>query len=75
MAGLSQQGAYKMLNTGNFSEFTIVCGGRDFHVHRSIIYADSHFFKSVAHGKFKVSTEWSETTFNDVEACARDRRS
>jgi hypothetical protein len=56
MAGISQQGAYQLLSSGVFSDFTITCGERDFKVHRSIICADSHFFKSVADGKFKAIT-------------------
>ena len=39
---------------GDNADFRITCGQREFIVHKMIICADSHYFKSVCKGNFEV---------------------
>lgn len=44
----------RLLATGDFSDFTITCGGIDFKVHRAVICYASAYFKKACHGAFQV---------------------
>lgn len=42
------------MTSGLFSDLTIVCNDRKFHVHKSILWIQSEYFRKLLGGKFKV---------------------
>lgn len=44
----------KLLNDGIYSDFTIRCGGREWHVHKAIVCPQSETFDAAVNGRFKV---------------------
>ena len=56
MAGISHQNGLKLLESENFSDFTITCPGKVFQVHKAIISAESSYFAVCCEEKFKVRT-------------------
>lgn len=46
-----------LLESGEYSDFIIRCGGKDFKVHKVIVCPQSSFFKAALAGGFKVSGE------------------
>jgi len=62
------------LNNDAFSDFTIICQGRHFPVHRCIISAHSRWFQRCCAGKFREATDRDVTLEDDVvEAVERMR--
>lgn len=53
------------LNDGRFSDFTIVCGDKEFKVHRCFISAHSKYFEKACDGMFQVSVV-SESDLQNV---------
>ncbi|KAF4999389.1 hypothetical protein FGRMN_2530 [Fusarium graminum] len=43
----------RLLETGDYSDLTIVCGDYRHQVHKSVVCTRSHFFKAACDGKFK----------------------
>ncbi|KAL8783045.1 MAG: hypothetical protein Q9195_009499 [Heterodermia aff. obscurata] len=43
---------HKLFMTGNYSDFTVFCGGREFRLHRSIVCPQSSFFATALDGSF-----------------------
>ncbi len=60
MAAFSAQSQLKQLQTGDFSDFKIVCRNKEFRVHRVVICAESEFFDAMCKGKFKVRQSFLE---------------
>ena len=54
MAGLDPVKALEMLQSGEYSDFTITCRGKEFKVHKMMICCESDFFKKCCEGNFKV---------------------
>jgi hypothetical protein len=50
----ASQGQLKQLQTGDFSDFTILCQNQEFHVHRVVICAESDYFSTMCKSAFKV---------------------
>jgi hypothetical protein len=48
-------GAKDYLNNDKFSDFTIVCEGKEFKVHRCFISVHSEYFERCCDGMFEVS--------------------
>lgn len=44
-----------LLETGKYSDLTLVCQGRGFTVHRNVLCPASTFFAAACDGEFKVS--------------------
>ena len=53
------------LESGKYSDLTIICRGHEFHVHRAILCTASKFFQAACDGEFKVSH------LNNAKAVAR----
>ena len=47
---------HELLRTGQYSDFTVFCGSREFHLHRSIVCPQSSFFATALDGSFEVSS-------------------
>lgn len=47
----------RLLSTGMFSDLLICCGGKEFKVHKNILYLQSSYFRKLLGGKFKVGIE------------------
>ena len=45
----------KLWETGKYSDLTVTCRGRKWHVHRSIVCLRSTFFAAACDGSFRVS--------------------
>ncbi|KAK6512598.1 hypothetical protein TWF481_001482 [Arthrobotrys musiformis] len=43
----------ELLESGNYSDFTIICGSKEWKVHRAIICPQSEYFKTLCESKFK----------------------
>jgi hypothetical protein len=54
MAGTNPEDGMKLLLSGLSSDFTIVCQGMPFKVHKAILYAGSQFFKAMLGGDWVV---------------------
>jgi hypothetical protein len=57
MAGLRKKTHLSLLESGNFSDFTITCGDVKFQVHRNIICPESPVLTAACNGNFKVKSE------------------
>lgn len=58
--------AKEYLNDEKFSDFTIVCEGQEFKVHRCFIAAHSPYFKRCCTGMFEVSQQRCILLSNDT---------
>lgn len=54
MAGISEKTYLSLLESGQYSDFTIACGNVKFQVHRMIICSESDMFTAACNGNFKV---------------------
>ena len=60
------------LNDKRFSDFVIVCGDREYNVHRAILSAHSKWFDRVCSSGFKEAKEgWVELKEDDPKCVAR----
>lgn len=50
-------GGAELLKTSRFSDFTVRCEGKEFHVHKAQLYTQSGFFRSLLDSDFKESAE------------------
>jgi hypothetical protein len=57
MAAFSIDQAVQLLKTGDYADLKIVCGNRNFHVHRAIICPQSDFFKACTKAGLKEEAE------------------
>ncbi|OQO00436.1 hypothetical protein B0A48_13785 [Cryoendolithus antarcticus] len=58
-----------MLETGDFSDFSIVCGEREWKVHKAIISHQSEYFKAACSGGFdEASSKQIDLSCDDVTA-------
>ena len=55
MAGISAEKGRELLESGDYSDFLIVCKGKEWKVHKGIVCSESEYFKTVAKGNFDVS--------------------
>ena len=46
-----------LLQTSQYSDLTVRCGGNEHHLHRAIICPRSNFFAACCNGRFKVNLE------------------
>jgi hypothetical protein len=53
----------RIFESGNFSDFIIICGEIQWDVHSTVLCPQSSFFRGALHGDFRVSHAWS----TDVE--------
>jgi BTB/POZ domain len=51
---LTDTSSTRFLDCARFSDFTIVCDGYEFKVHKVILCADSHYFERLCTGSFRV---------------------
>ncbi|KAI9695903.1 MAG: hypothetical protein M1836_006020 [Candelina mexicana] len=63
------EGLLSIFKSGEYSDFTIICGSDTYKVHRAVICPRSTFFASACNGKFKESKD-SELTLNDNDRFA-----
>jgi hypothetical protein len=61
MAFAASQGQLKLLQSGDFSDFTILCRDQEFRVHRVVICAESDFFITMCKSAFKVLSSMIHT--------------
>lgn len=54
MAGLYREDLNALLQKGDYSDFSIVCKGTVFRVHKVILGVGSDFFKGLFRNEFKV---------------------
>lgn len=47
-------GAKDLLSSGLYSDITIVCGDKEFKVHKFALHTQSAYFRKLLAGKFKV---------------------
>lgn len=60
-----------MLRSGQFSDLTLVCQGKEFKIHKLVACPQSPVFSAAVNGEFKVS---KETDFSKAGAeCGRRR--
>ncbi|MCJ1287099.1 hypothetical protein MMC26_006447 [Xylographa opegraphella] len=55
----SRDGLHKLLNNSDYSDFTVECGTKTWHIHRAIVCSRSKYFKRVCDGDFKEAREAS----------------
>ncbi|KAM0234351.1 hypothetical protein ACHAP5_010117 [Fusarium lateritium] len=55
------QSLAKLLDTGDYSDLTIICGKDRYKVHKAIVCPRSSFFKAAVGGKFKASESKQST--------------
>ena len=48
MAGVSAEKGSQLLESGQYSDFLIVCKGKEWKVHKSVVCSESEYFVAVA---------------------------
>ena len=57
MAGVSSESGRSLLESGKYSDYTIVCNDREWRVHKAVVCVESVYFEAAAKGNFDVSTQ------------------
>ncbi|KAL1955400.1 hypothetical protein VTO42DRAFT_8620 [Malbranchea cinnamomea] len=60
-----------LLRYGKYSDFTLTCGGRVFHVHRAVVCPQSPFFEAAVNGNFAEAHSKNVTLHEDPETIER----
>lgn len=67
----SDNTARRHQETGLFSDFTITCKGHIFKVHKTVLYTQSQYFRTLLTGPFKVIPHL-KNPLDEFSACMRN---